>query len=491
LSYRCINRMIRKRNKAMNDSIPTNSLDKGKERILLVEDDSGLANLLYEELADAGYWVATASSAEGADDLLKTWEPDLVVSDLKLPGKDGMDLFRRTRELYIQPGFLIITAFGSIPQAVDALKSGADDFMAKPLDLEHFSLSVERILRYRRLQKEVRRFRDLVSSEDFCGMIGRDREMRVMFDQLKEIADAQGPVLIQGESGVGKELVAKAVHDLSQRHREPFLAVNCAGIPAELLESEFFGHEEGAFTGAVKKRQGLFQRTHQGSLLLDEIGEMPFSLQSKLLRVLQDGTFRPVGSNKEYRVDVRVICATNQELETRLANGEFRQDLYYRLETFSITVPPLRERKDDIPILAAHFLNRYCLQTGKEIQGLSSEALDLLSQYSFPGNVRELQNIIERAVTFCHGIHLEVDHLPTRIRQYSGGSIQDIPVSTDVMMNTLVQEQGMLPTLQELEERYIQHVLEKTAGNKRRAAAILGVSRRTLYRHLGQSGDSN
>ena len=475
----------------MSDSITASNLDQGTERILLVEDDSGLANLLYEELADAGYWVATASSAEDADDLLKSWDPDLVVSDLKLPGEDGMDLLQRTRELYIQPGFLIITAFGSISQAVEALKSGADDFLAKPLDLEHFSLSVERILRHRRLQKEVRRFRDLVSSEAFCGMIGKSREMRVMFDQLQEIADAQGPVLIQGESGVGKELVAKAVHDLSQRKRAPFLAVNCAGIPAELLESEFFGHEEGAFTGAVKKRQGLFQRTHQGSLLLDEIGEMPYSLQSKLLRVLQDGTFRPVGSSKEHQVDVRVICSTNQELESRMASGEFRQDLYYRLETFSLTVPPLRERKDDIPILATHFLNRYCLQTGKEIQGLSSDALDLLSQYSFPGNVRELQNIIERAVTFCHCSHLEVDHLPTRIRQYSSGSIQDLPASTDGVMNSLVRDQGMLPTLQELEKHYIEHVLEKTGGNKRRAAAILGVSRRTLYRHLGQSGDSN
>lgn len=458
-----------------------------RERILLVEDDQGLAELLFEELEDAGYHVAGRASAEEAEELLKTWEPDLVVSDLRLPGEDGMALLQRVKDLYAQPGFLIITAFGSIPQAVDALKSGADDFLAKPLDLEHFRLSVERTLRTRRLQKEVRRFRGLMANDGFCGMLGRSREMRVMFDQIQEIAEAQGPVLILGESGVGKELVAKAIHDLSPRQKAPFLAVNCAGIPAELLESEFFGHEEGAFTGAVKKRQGIFKRTHQGSLLLDEIGEMPYRLQSKLLRVLQDGTFLPVGGSKEQQVDVRVICATNQELDERIASGSFRQDLFYRLETFSITVPPLRQRKDDIPLLAAHFLNRYCLQMGKEIQGLTSEALDLLNKYSFPGNVRELQNIIERAVTFCHGTHLDVDHLPTRMRQYAGGSLQEAGPAPDKTINGLMHEQEILPTLQEIEKRYIEQVLEKTGGNKRRAAALLGVSRRTLYRHLDGS----
>lgn len=454
-----------------------------RERILLAEDDAGLAELLGEELEDAGYRVKRVSSAEAAGELLKAWEPDLVISDLKLPGADGMTLLESAKKLYTQPGFLIITAFGSIPQAVEALKSGADDFLAKPLDLEHFRLSVERILRNRGLQKEVRRFRELMALDGFHGMIGRSREMRVMFDQLREIAAAQGTVLILGESGVGKELVAKAVHDLSPRHNEPFLAVNCAGIPAELLESEFFGHEAGAFTGAAKKRQGLFQRTHKGSLLLDEIGEMPYNLQSKLLRVLQDGTFRPVGGNREQQVDVRVICATNQELDGLLDSGAFRRDLFYRLETFSLTVPPLRERKDDIPILAAHFLNRYCLQMDKEIEGLTAEALEQLTNYPFPGNVRELQNVIERAVTFCHGSHVEVEHLPTRIRQHAasvGKPVEAIPK----LIDTLTQEYEVLPALQDIEKQYMEYVLEKVGGNKRRAAAVLGVSRRTLYRHL-------
>ncbi len=458
--------------------------ENSMERILIVEDDKELAQLLFEELDEAGYSLKTVDSAEAAAEQLKSWEPDLVISDLKLPDADGMSLLEWAKELYVQPGFLIITAFGSIPQAVDALKSGADDFLAKPLDLEHLKLSIDRILRHLRLQQEVQRFRELIAHDAFHGMIGRSRKMRVMFDQLREIANAQGPALIQGESGVGKELVAKALHELSPRSKSPFLAVNCAGIPADLLESEFFGHEEGAFTGAVKRRQGIFQRTHNGSLLLDEIGEMPYNLQSKLLRVLQDGSFRPVGSNKEQKVDVRIICSTNQELDSLIDEGRFRQDLYYRLETFSISVPPLRERKDDIPLLAAHFLNRFCLQTGKKIQGFTPESMEQLNSYSFPGNVRELQNVIERAVTFCHGPKLDVEHLPTRIRQCVDTEIKKTGSSSIDMTDVLLKGYDQLPSLQEIEKKYIERVLEKVDGNKRRAAAILGVSRRTLYRHL-------
>ncbi len=469
----------------MSESLAAGALEHGGERILLVEDDQGLVHMLCEELEENGYQVRPVSSAEEAGELVKAWEPDLVVSDLKLPGADGMALLESVKELYLQPGFLIITAFGSIAQAVEALKSGADDFLAKPLDLEHFSLSVKRILRHRRLQQEVHRFRSLMARDAFQGMIGRSRKMRIMFDQLQEIARAQGPVLIQGESGVGKELAAKALHDLSPRRRSRFLAVNCAGIPSELLESEFFGHEEGAFTGAVKKRQGLFHRTHTGSLMLDEIGEMPYNLQSKLLRVLQDGSFRPVGSNKEQQVDVRIIGSTNQDLDRLIASGGFREDLFYRLETFSLTVPPLRERREDIPLLAAYFLNQYCLQTGKEIQGFSPEAMDRLLAYPFPGNVRELQNIIERSVTFCHARHLEMEHLPTKVRHGAGDSLPGGNLHVEPMLERLLDRHEMLPTLQEIEKQYIDYVLDKTGGNKRRAAGVLGVSRKTLYRHLG------
>ncbi len=454
------------------------------KRILLVEDDQNLLQLLEEELSETNYAVQSALQAEKAYELLQNWEPDLVISDLKLPGASGMQLLEWSKELSLSPGFLIITAFGSIPQAVQALKSGADDFLTKPLDLDHLQLCVQRILQNRELQAEVSRYRHILHGSDFQGMIGQSAAMRIMFDQLEKIAQAQGPVLIQGESGVGKELVAKAVHDLSPRGRAPFLAINCAGIPAELLESEFFGHEEGAFTGAIKKRQGLFMRANQGTLLLDEIGEMPYNLQSKLLRVLQDGTFRPVGANKEQKVDVRVICATNQDLEELVNQGAFREDLFYRLETFSLEVPPLRQRQDDIQLLAAHFLKRFNLQLGKNIQGFTDEALKCLQNYHFPGNVRELQNSIERAATFCTGSKLGEEHLPTRIRQSKAPEAKEIAPDQQGFWQNLLSHQEFLPSLQEVERLYLQYVLQKTSGNKRRAAAILGVSRRTLYRRL-------
>jgi transcriptional regulator with PAS, ATPase and Fis domain len=324
-----------------------------------------------------------------------------------------------------------------------------------------------------------------VHHQDFQGMIGRSREMRILYDQIQNIARAHGPVLVHGESGTGKELVAKALHDLSPRKNGPFQAINCAGIPADLLESEFFGHEEGAFTGANKKRTGLFPRCHEGTLLLDEIGEMPLSLQSKLLRVVQDGSFRPVGSNLERKADVRIICATNQNLDELTQEGRFREDLYYRLETFSISIPPLRKRQEDIELLAAHFVNRYNLQLGKEVEGLSEEALKTLKQYDFPGNIRELQNILERAVTFCHERKVDVDHLPFRLQR---GNDQYPPESRqwigEEFWAQCAENKGFLPSIQEMEKLYLNYVLQQVNGNKRRAADILGISRRTLYRWM-------
>ncbi|MGM0424265.1 MAG: sigma-54-dependent transcriptional regulator [Thermodesulfobacteriota bacterium] len=456
--------------------------------ILLVEDDQSLKQLLCEELEESGFSLHSVTNAEEAYALLQKWEPDLVISDLRLPGADGMQLLEWSKDFSSRPGFLIITAFGSIPQAVQALKSGADDFLTKPLDLDHLQLCVQRILENKKLQAEVSKYRDIIQRSDFKGMIGQSRVMQEMFKQIDKIAQAQGPVLIQGESGVGKELVAKALHDLSPRSQAQFLAINCAGIPAELLESEFFGHEAGAFTGAVKKRQGLFMRANQGTLFLDEIGEMPYSLQSKLLRVLQDGTFRPVGASKEQKVDVRIICATNQDLERAVQQGGFREDLFYRLETFSLQVPPLRSRQGDIQLLAAHFLQRYSLQLGKDIQGFTDEALQCLQDHSFPGNVRELQNSIERAVTFCNGSWLDLEHLPTRIKQSRQEQSVSSPADQEGFWQDILQSQEFLPSMYEVEKLYLDYVLQKTAGNKRRAAAILGISRRTLYRRLEEQG---
>ena len=456
--------------------------DRG-QRVLLVEDDTGLRRLLHDELRDAGLNVRPVASAEEALQALSSWEPDLVVSDLRLPGADGMQLLERVRREHAAPAFLIITAFGSVPQAVAALKAGADEFLTKPVDLEHFILAVTRVLETRRLRGEVERFRDLLGVSSFHGMLGQSRPMRVLFDQVRQLARASGAVLIIGESGTGKELVARAVHAESERADQPFMAVNCAGIPSELLESEFFGHQAGAFTGASKDRKGLFRNADGGTLFLDEIGEMPPPLQAKLLRVLQDGRIRPVGAEQEQAVDVRIIAATNRDLEALRSKEDFREDLFFRLETFTVQVPPLREREDDLELLAGHYLARHAARNSRNIRGFSKAAMERLRSYSFPGNVRELQNAIERAVTFCHGQLIGLEHLPARLRE----STQ--PESgREGLLEKLIEGQA-LPTLEQLEKRYIRHVLELVDGNKRRAAALLGIGRRTLYRRIEEASE--
>ncbi|MCQ4263149.1 sigma-54-dependent Fis family transcriptional regulator [Stutzerimonas stutzeri] len=456
-----------------------------QERVLLVEDDDSLRQLLVEELEDRGLQVRALASAEEAVGSLESWEPALVVSDLRLPGADGMALLRRVKTMQAAPAFLVITAFGSIQQAVAALKEGADEFLTKPLDLEHFALAVARALETRRLRDEVRRFQQLLSDDRFHGMLGRSRVMRGLFDQIRQLARAEGPVLVIGESGTGKELVARAVHAESERAKRPFLAINCAGLPAELLESEFFGHVAGAFTGANRAHKGLFQQADGGTLFLDEIGEMPLPLQAKLLRVLQEGTIRPVGAERELTVDVRIIAASNRPLETEAGREAFREDLFFRLETFILQVPPLRDREEDLELLAAGFVAHFAARSGRPVRGLAPAVLAQLRRYPFPGNVRELQNAIERAVTFCHGRSIELEHLPTRIADYR----DDNAHSAGAELLAQLSDGPLLPTLEELEQRYIEHVLKLVDGNKRRAAALLGIGRRTLYRRLGERED--
>ncbi|MFO7818054.1 MAG: sigma-54-dependent transcriptional regulator [Thermodesulfobacteriota bacterium] len=456
----------------------------GQEMVLIVEDDEGLNQLLQDELVDAGCSTVSVTSAEQAVAWLENNSADLVVCDLKLPGENGMQLLRETRDYIPMPGFLIITAFGSVPQAVEALKAGADDFLTKPLDLDQLVLCVKRILENRRLREEVQHYRQILSANDFHGILGHSRSMRRLIQQIRQMAAARGPVLIVGESGTGKELAARAVHRESASVNAPLVVLNCAGIPPELLESELFGHMAGAFTGASRQRQGLFAEAHGGSLFLDEISEMPLSMQAKLLRVLQDGKVRPVGSNKEINTDVRIIAATNKELEDEIAAGNFREDLFYRLETFTLRVPPLREREDDVALLAASFMHRYNARLSRDIRGFSDEALSLLRGYSFPGNVRELQNAVERAVTFCRGNWVTPQDFPARMRRTesiaSGADIENGPPSE----NSFLLHGGTLPSLEKLKERYIRYVLKQCGNNKRRAAALLGIGRRTLYRYL-------
>ncbi|MFP4168649.1 MAG: sigma-54-dependent transcriptional regulator [Desulfonatronovibrionaceae bacterium] len=463
-------------------------MDKGSdsfgEVVLVVEDDSGLSQLLQDELIDAGYTATGVNSAEQARKWLNSNTPDLILCDLKLPGDDGMQLLRDTRRHSPRPGFVMITAFGSVPQAVEALKTGADDFLTKPLDLDQLVLCVQRTLENRRLREEVKSYRELLSEGHFHGILGQSRAMQTLVQQIRQMAYARGPVLIVGESGTGKELAARAVHEEGASGKAPLVVLNCAGIPPELLESELFGHVAGAFTGASRQRKGLFSEAHGGSIFLDEISEMPLSMQAKLLRVLQDGRIRPVGSDKEVDTDVRIIAATNRDLEEEIAAGNFREDLFYRLETFTLRVPPLREREDDAEFLAAVFLHRCNARLNRGIRGFSDAALDVLRGYSYPGNVRELQNAVERAATFCRGSWITPQDLPERMHK-DEISIPDAKVREPQAGGEAVLLQGStLPSLEELKGRYIHYVLKQCGGNKRRAAALLGIGRRTLYRYL-------
>ncbi|MDZ7780728.1 MAG: sigma-54 dependent transcriptional regulator [Gemmatimonadota bacterium] len=458
-------------------------------RVLVVEDETALRDLLRDELKDDGLEVVTVESAEEAVAPLSSERIDLVVSDLRLPGADGLVLLERTRTMERPPAFIIITAFGTIDQAVSALQRGADDFLTKPLDLDHLSVRVARVLETRRLRHELLRYREAMGAPDFHGMVGRSKAMMDLFRDLERIARGHGPVLLQGESGTGKELAARAIHAESPRAGEPFMAVNCAGIPEALLESEFFGHVKGAFTGATSTRAGLFQQADGGTLLLDEVGEMPSGLQAKLLRVLQEGEVKPVGSDHNTPVDVRIIAATHRELTAETSDSEqtgLRRDLYYRLETFRLVVPPLRERVGDVDLLAARFVQRHAVRLDRTPPEVGIEFLEILRAYDFPGNVRELENLVERAVTFCEGGRLEPRHLPARVREHtssatpSGNGAERSELGA---AGSLVAEDEIMP-LKELERRYVQHVLDQVDGNKRRAAALLGIGRRTLYRKL-------
>ncbi len=447
--------------------------------ILLIEDDPDLRQLLTEELTDAGYRCAGAGDLAGARRWLAEEAPKLVVSDLHLPDGNGLDLLEELRQLPVRPSFIAITAFGTIDQAVDALKRGADDFLTKPLDLDHFNLSITRTLQRQQLEQELSYYRRLLEQGEFHGMIGRSPRMRQLFTQIQQVAQAGGPVLVTGESGVGKELVARAIHRESDRREGPFIALNCGGIAANLLESELFGHAAGAFTGATKARRGLFASANGGTLMLDEIGEMPIEMQSSLLRILQDGKVRPVGSNTEQALDVRIIAATNRELPDDVAEGRFREDLYYRLETFALEVPPLRQRGDDLERLIAHLIHQFNQRRQQPVDGLSTEALNLLKRYPFPGNVRELANIIERAVTFCTERLIGPEHLPERV-QLSAPT----PEATEGSDWQPPTTGGQLVSLDNVERSYIHYVLEQVEGNKKRAADILNIGRRTLYRWL-------
>lgn len=459
---------------------------RGGVDVLLLEDDPALNQLIVEEMEAQGHRVTAMHALADAAPWLATHRTDLIVTDLRLPDGDGMDLLKTAQALPEPPAVIVVTAFGSVRQAVKALQAGADDFLTKPLDLEHLLLSTRRVLSNRAIRSELQQFRQLNTDHGFHGLYGKSPAVKKLFMQIQMLAKAQGPVLILGESGTGKELVARAVHAESQRAGKPFLAVNCAGIPAELLESEFFGHASGSFTGAKTGRKGLLQQADGGTLLLDEIGEMPLMLQAKLLRALQDGWIRPVGEDQEIQVNVRILAATHQDLRKAVEEGRFREDLYYRLETFALHVPPVRDREDDIDLLALRFLKVSSTAQQKQVKGFTADALKALRRYSFPGNVRELQNVVERAVVFCAGEQIALKDLPERVQLNAGQAVVPSTGQSLAVHDAALLEGAVWPTLDEMQKRYVNLILKEVAGNKRRAAALLGIGRRTLYRWLGE-----
>lgn len=460
----------------MSDSVAT---------ILLVEDDQSLGQLLAEELEMDGYTMLRAGTVDEARQQLREQRPSLIVSDLRLPDGDGLQVLSFQQAEHPGIPFIVITAFGTVDQAVDALKAGADDFLTKPLSTDHLRLKIKRLLAQADINRQLAEIQASQNGGDNLGLVGDSPSMARLRTEIRQVARSQAAVLINGESGTGKELVARAVHQQSDRAGQAFLAVNCAGIPPDLMESEFFGHEAGAFTGARQGRKGLFAEASGGTLLLDEIGEMPLALQAKLLRVLQEGSIKPVGSDHEETVDVRILAATHVDLMKAVEQGEFREDLYYRLETLSLGIPPLRERGEDVELLAMHFLKEACRRHNRGFIKLSDVTLRVLRDYPFPGNVRELSSAIERAVTFCEGDTIQPEHLPQRIRKRQGASAQPLAAPGSVNLSEW-------PTLEALQQDYVRRVMAAVDGNKRRAAQILGINRRTLYRWLEtETGPAN
>ncbi|MCB9558006.1 MAG: sigma-54-dependent Fis family transcriptional regulator [Deltaproteobacteria bacterium] len=443
-------------------------------RLLVVDDDKSMCELLQDGLAKRGHDVYYALSDDAARDRLVAADADIVLTDLKLGNGSGLRLCEWV--VANRPGtpVIVMTAFGSMQHAVGALRVGAYDFITKPIDLDTLDFALRRADEHRQLDREVKRLREEVAqARAFAEFIGKSRPMREIYDMLTRIGDADTTVLVTGESGTGKELVARALHQQGKRSERKFVAVNCAAMPAQLLESELFGHARGAFTDAKAARDGLFVQADGGTLFLDEIGELPSEMQPKLLRALQEQVVRPVGSDTDVLFDARIIAATNRDLETDVEEGRFREDLFYRVNVVQVHLPPLRMRGNDALLLAQHFLTRKAAELGKSVIGMTSEVGQRLLDYDWPGNVRELENCIERAVTLTRFSELTVEDLTPKVRNYRGSKwvIDD-------------QDPEQLLTLQQLEERYIRRVLKLVSGNKTQAARVLGLDRRTLYRKL-------
>ncbi|RKH08816.1 sigma-54-dependent Fis family transcriptional regulator [Corallococcus praedator] len=449
-------------------------------RILIVEDEREMRVLVEKGLQRRGFQPVAVSAADEALQRISAEDFDTVLTDLRMPGMDGLALCERIVLNRPDIPVVVVTAFGSLETAVAAIRAGAYDFITKPIDLDALVLVLERAVQHRALRAEVRRLRQALGErEDDGAMVGESPALKQAYALIDRVADVDATVLITGESGTGKEVAARALHARGRRKEGPFVAINCAAMPEQLLESELFGHAKGAFTDAKAARTGLFVKANGGTLFLDEVGEMPLTLQPKLLRALQERVVRPVGGDTEMPFDARIVAATNRDLELAVEEDRFREDLYYRLNVIGIELPPLRARGNDVLLLSQRFVEQFASRTGKRVDGLSPAAAQRLLAYGWPGNVRELQNCIERAVALTSFEQLTVDDLPERVRNYSTPRV--VPENTDA---------SELVTLEELERRYIHRVLEAVGGSRTLAARILGVDRKTLYRKL-ERGDGD
>src|SRR5262245_42206708 len=428
---------------------PGNALD-----VLLVDDEPDIELLTGEALRDAGHHVTAVKDGAEALELVRVRAFDLMICDIRLPKLDGLTLFRQTRQQSPDTTVILMTAFAAVQDAVAAVKEGAHDYLTKPFEIDEITLRVKRIAEHRALLRELELARAELAKDGISEVIvGRSVQMLRLLDRVNTIAPSHAPVLLQGESGTGKELVARALHERGARRGKPFVAVNCAAFPETLLEAELFGHERGAFTGAVKKRDGRFRAAHGGTLLLDEVAEMSMPAQAKLLRVLQEGVIEPLGTNESVRVDVRVISATNRNLKERVTEGLFREDLYYRLNVLNVDIPPLRERKGDLPLLVQYFLKKLG-KPGGAAPKLTQGAWAALSQFAFPGNVRQLEHAIQRAVVLTRGGDIDLAHLPAEIAGEHAGGV-DRPSGSF---------RPLAEALKEYEREYLQRALELTDG---------------------------
>ena len=445
-----------------------------KKHILVVEDEEKLRRVIELQLSSAGFEVDKAATAE--EGLKVADRADLILTDLRLPRTDGLEFLTQIRRQNTQVPVIMMTAYGSIETAVESMKAGATDFLLKPFSLDHLMQVVNKALEVRALRDENRQLKaELGRRYEYDNIIGRSEAMQEIFATIERVASSRATVLLAGESGVGKDLIARAIHFHSPRHDKPLVKINCSAIPENLMESELFGYEKGAFTGAAGTKPGKFEQADTGTVFLDEIGDVPANIQVKLLRILQEREFERLGSNVTRHIDVRVIAATNQDLRAALEQGTFREDLYYRLNVVPINIPPLRERKEDIRFLANHFLRKLAPEAGREVDSISDAAMEKLLNYHWPGNVRELENVIERGLILCQGQQLEPDDI----------KLEAAPRSRPQ------NDQHFLPdglTLDQYEQELIREALKRADGNKSQAARLLGLTRNALRYRLTQMG---